>query len=694
MLATTASFASLRDVYVTTTGGLDVAAGTELDLGGAISGPGILAKLGGGALALTGASSVDWSLQAGSLTADAAGFSGDVAVGAGTAFTLDAAVDAAYAGTLSGTGAFIKAGAAALDYTGDGSVYTGTTTVAGGLLSVNGTLGGAVKVLSGGALGGNGIMGSVSIGSGGIVAPGNSIGTLHVNGDVTFAAGSFYQVELAGNGSSDLIAAAGQAILDGGTVELTAIDPQTSYQDGQTYTILTAQGGIRGGFEDVVTDSIFLDVKTENEGGNVDVIISIKGDEPNPPNPPAVFTTVALTPNQFATAAALDTLPQAGPELGLYNALLSLPSGSEARAAFDQLSGEAHASAKGLFVEQSGLIRTAMIDRLRASFGAVGASSAPVVSYEGAAPGMLAYAPPSGASPVQVAADMSMPVKAVTVPATTERFALWATGFGSWADMDGNGNAAGLSSDTGGFLIGADTPLADGWRLGVTGGYSYSSFDVSGRNASGDSDNWHVGAYAGNQWGPLGLRTGLAYTWQDVETSRNVAFPGFADQLERRLRRRHLPGLRRARLRLRRGLRRLRALRQPRLCAARHRRLRRAGRRGRAHRGGLGHGHHLRHALGLRASVPFQLGGAAAKLRGMAGWRHAFGDIVPLTTQAFFGSDSFTVAGVPIAEDAAVLEAGLDVLVGASTTLGVAYTGQFGDGVTQNGFNATLKVSF
>ncbi len=78
----------------------------------------------------------------------------------------------------------------------------------------------------------------------------------------------------------------------------------------------------------------------------------------------------------------------------------------------------------------------------------------------------------------------------------------------------------------------------------------------------------------------------------------------------------------------------------------------------------------------------------------MAGWRHAFGDIVPLTTQAFFGSDSFTVAGVPIAEDAAVLEAGLDVLVGASTTLGVAYTGQFGDGVTQNGFNATLKVSF
>ncbi len=446
---------------------------------------------------------------------------GPATINAGGTLQFARADDTAYAGTLAGTGALIKAGAGTLNYTGNGSAFTGLTSIAAGTLAVNGTLGGPVDVLSGGTLGGNGTMGSVTVLSGGIAAPGNSVGTLHIAGDVTFNTGSTYEVELAASGSSDLIAATGQGILNGGIVDVVALDPQTSYQSGQSYTILTAQGGISGSFDAAVSDSPFLRVNLDDLLNGVGITIAVVNS----------FTTVAITPNQFATAAALDTLPQAGPELGLYNALLSLPSGSEARAAFDQLSGEAYASAKGLFVEQSGLIRTAMIDRLRASFGAVGASGAPVVSYEGAAPGMLAYAPPSGASPVQVAADMSMPVKAVTVPATTERFALWATGFGSWADMDGNGNAAGLSSDTGGFLIGADTPLADGWRLGVTGGYSYSSFDVSGRNASGDSDNWHVGAYAGNQWGPLGLRTGLAYTWQDVETSRNVAFPGFADQL-------------------------------------------------------------------------------------------------------------------------------------------------------------------
>jgi uncharacterized protein with beta-barrel porin domain len=31
------------------------------------------------------------------------------------------------------------------------------------------------------------------------------------------------------------------------------------------------------------------------------------------------------------------------------------------------------------------------------------------------------------------------------------------------------------------------------------------------------------------------------------------------------------------------------------------------------------------------------------------GWRHAFGDTMPLSTQAFAGSDAFTVAGVPFA---------------------------------------------
>ncbi|OYX71912.1 MAG: hypothetical protein B7Y95_11960, partial [Rhizobiales bacterium 32-66-11] len=689
-LATTDGFTSARDVSVQTTGGLDVAAGAELDLSGTISGPGTLAKLGTGALALSGMSTVDWNILGGSLSAEAAGFTGDTAIGSGASFTLNADSAATYAGTLSGAGAFGKTGAASLNYTGDGAGFTGLTTVANGLLSVNGTLGGPINVLSGGTLGGNGTMGPVTVSSGGTAAPGNSIGTLNVNGDVTFNSGSFYQVEVASNGTSDLIAASGRAILNGGTVQLSALDPAVSYRNGQNYTILTAAGGITGAFESTIAPSFFLNADLVAQGDSLGLTITVTGDTPGPdpePTPPAVFTSAAITPNQYATASALDTLAQSGAPLALYNSILFLSSAEAARGAFNQLSGEVHASVQSVFMEQSSLIRGALTDRLRAAQGGVGASRGVVVSYEG---GALGYAAPSS---VQVAADMAMPVKAVAAPATTERFALWSTGFGNWGEFNGNGNAAGVSDSTGGFLIGADATIGDGWRLGVAGGYSYTDFSVPGRNSSGNSDNWHVGLYGGKVWGPLALRTGLAYTWQDVSTARSVGFTGFYDSLNAD----YDVGTFQAFGELGWRIDAAFASFEPyanlsyvRLDGGSY-----------FEQGGAAalysDGSDMDTTfttLGLRVSKEIILGSYDATLRGAIGWRHAFGDVTPAISQAFASSDAFTVTGVAIAEDAAVLEAGLDVLVGANTTLGVAYTGQFGDSVTQNGFNATLKVSF
>ncbi|HEY9214882.1 MAG TPA: autotransporter domain-containing protein [Ancylobacter sp.] len=467
---------------------------------------------------------------------------------------------------------------------------------------------------------------------------------------------------------------------------MVALDPEVSYQNGWSYTILTAQGGVTGSFADAVTASIFLNVELEQQINSVDIVIAVQGDSPTPPAPPAVFTTAAATANQFATASALDTLPQSGGSLGLYNALLFLTSGPEARYAFDQLSGEAYASTKGMFIEQSGLIRTAMIDRLRASFGAVAASSAPVMSY--------AELSRPGAGKTGKAIDQGMALKAVAAPATTETFALWATGFGAWSEMDGNINAASLSSSNGGFLIGADATLGAGWRLGVTGGYSYTAFDVDARTSSGDSENWHIGLYGGNQWGPLGLRTGLAYTWHDVESSRAVGFTGFGDYLAAD----YDAGTFQAFGELGYRIDTAFAVAFEPFANLAYVSLHTDGFHETGGAAALAGNSSDTDAtfstLGLRASTQLMLGNAATTLRGTLGWRHAFGDIVPLATQSFAGSEAFTVSGTPIAEDAALVEAGLDVLIGAATTLGVAYTGQFGDGVTQNGFNATLKMEF
>src|SRR3546814_13652917 len=88
----------------------------------------------------------------------------------------------------------------------------------------------------------------------------------------------------------------------------------------------------------------------------------------------------------------------------------------------------------------------------------------------------------------------------------TDRFAVWAQGFGSWGSFDSDGNAAKYDHDTGGFFIGADGLIDETWRVGLLAGYSRSTFDLDGRLSTGSSDNYNVALYGGSQWCTLGLR--------------------------------------------------------------------------------------------------------------------------------------------------------------------------------------------
>jgi len=73
--------------------------------------------------------------------------------------------------------------------------------ITGGTLAVNGTINGTVAVGSAGRLGGTGEVGSTT--NAGTVAPGNSIGTLFINGDYTAAGGTLeMEAVLSGTGSA------------------------------------------------------------------------------------------------------------------------------------------------------------------------------------------------------------------------------------------------------------------------------------------------------------------------------------------------------------------------------------------------------------------------------------------------------------------------------------------------------------
>ncbi|RVC56355.1 autotransporter outer membrane beta-barrel domain-containing protein, partial [Mesorhizobium sp. M2A.F.Ca.ET.046.02.1.1] len=68
---------------------------------------------------------------------------------------------------------------------------SGAATIGAGKLSVNGSLANsAVTILNGGALGGNGTVGSTTLQTGGVIAPGNSIGQLTIQGNFVGAGGT------------------------------------------------------------------------------------------------------------------------------------------------------------------------------------------------------------------------------------------------------------------------------------------------------------------------------------------------------------------------------------------------------------------------------------------------------------------------------------------------------------------------
>ncbi|MGN7964208.1 autotransporter outer membrane beta-barrel domain-containing protein, partial [Brucella sp. 22210] len=401
---------------------------------------------------------------------------------------------------------------------------------------------------------------------------------------------------------------------------------------------------------------------------------------------PALFTTVAQTRNQYATAGGLDTLAQTGSSLALYNTLLML-SADEARAAFDSLSGEAYASATGVLINDSQFIRNAAFGRLQQAFGGAPATPINALSYAGAQ------------RPVSASVSAIDAVAPGSIAPSQNLYTAWGYAYGAWTRQDSNSNAGSVKSSVGGFVTGIDGTVLDTWRLGLLAGYSHSSFDGDDRASSGSSDNYTLGAYAGTEWTlnnghALAFRSGLAYTWHDVDMNRSVTFPGFADNVTGDYDAGSFQLFGELGYKIHYG----KALFEP-YAGLAYLHLKtdgfdETGQTAAALSVQSGTTDTSFSTLGFRASTEFALGSITATARTDLGWRHAYGDITPVSTASFIGSNAFTVSGLPIAEDAALIEAGLDFKLTDDATLGLSYNGQFASGAKQNGFNAKLSVSF
>lgn len=146
---------------------------------------------------------------------------------------LDQRLAATLFGDLSGTGSLAYAGPGRLTLTGSNS-YSGSTAVTAGTLVVNGTLSNTslVTVGAAGTLGGTGLI-AAGVTAAGVVAPGNSIGTLATN---DFSLSGTLAVELARFNDGSSILPVSDLVDVTGSVTLTDADLSLGLWAGSGYS--------------------------------------------------------------------------------------------------------------------------------------------------------------------------------------------------------------------------------------------------------------------------------------------------------------------------------------------------------------------------------------------------------------------------------------------------------------------------
>ncbi|TBR36276.1 MULTISPECIES: autotransporter outer membrane beta-barrel domain-containing protein [Dyella] len=607
---------------------------------GAISGGGSLQKTGNGMLTLTGANSYSGgtTISSGTLVGDAASLQGAIRVDG--ALVFDQAVDGVYAGVLSGAGAVSKSGNGTLVFNGHSS-NTGRTQVQAGKLVIgddnhgDAFLGGVVTVANGATLGGIGSIGGLNLA--GTVTPGNSIGTLTINGDATFQKGSAYQVDVNPDGTSDRIVVNGHATLLGGSA--LAIGPANGWAPSTNYTILTATGGITGKFDTVSSQLAFL-TPTLSYGSNAITLQLMRND--------IQFAQVATTANQKQAGSAAESL---GIDSPLFQQLLTQDAAT-ARASFDQLSGEIFASTRTALIDDSRYVRDAVNRRL------LGTDDGGQGSHATNADGVTA----------------------------------WTSVWGHWGDKEGDGNAARATANGGGVLLGGDLTVGNDARLGALVGHGQSSAKIADRHSDAHATTTWAGLYGDARFGRLSVRGAASYGWHDVDSNRTPMIGETTSRLGASYHASSWQAYAEGSVDLAVGERQTLA---PFLNLA-HVQLDTDGAR---EHGGVaalrapGDSSAVSYGtLGLRDTWQSTTG---VSVHAGLGWQMAWGDRAPTSRMQFVeGGNVFGVAGVPVAQHAAVIDAGISFPLSQHARIDASYLGQFASDARDQAARVSLVVSF
>ena len=336
-----------------------------------------------------------------------------------------------------------------------------STTFDSGLVRIDDEFSGDVQVLSGATLGGNGrIGGSVNIG--GTLAPGASIGTITIGGDLVLEEGAVLEIEYSDT-AADLVNVGGDFTSNGGIIDFV---PESDPVYGRHRLLfMTVAGEVTSNLEANVPNYLFGAVI--GEGGNyyIDFETDIGQSRTMSPRAEAVVDYLNDRLNAGAAAATED-----GADL-----IVALDVETQLDAALTGLHPEPYTASSRISMVQG----LALVDSLRNIPHRKDRDGNGVMS-------------------------------------------LWASATGNFAKNDTDGVFSSYKTHSYGMLAGVDVPVADNIFLGGFLGYADYSQSFDSLDARTEGDSILFGGYADLQFDHLKIGARVAYGTGDAETRRDL----------------------------------------------------------------------------------------------------------------------------------------------------------------------------
>jgi uncharacterized protein with beta-barrel porin domain len=490
-------------------------------ISGGLSGSGVQAN----AVTFTGGANV-LELQAGSSiignVVDQTG-NGTFRLGGSTNSSFDVSTIGASA-QYQGFASFAKTGSGTWTLSGTNTAVLPWSVNAGTLMVDGAIANSPMTVNAGGTLGGTGTVGNVTVANGGTFAPGAGApgSTMAVSGNLAFQSGAAYLVQVNPMTVSSANVS-GIATLTGATVN--AQFASGSYL-GKQYSILTATAGLGG--------TSFAGLTNTNLPAGFTDSLSYSGNSAILNLTAALGAGGGLNRNQQNVANTLNTFFNNGGALPPNFASIFGLTGSSLSNALTQASGESATGSQQATFDAMNLFMGVMTDPFIAGRGDGASAGTTTPGYaEEQGYGVSAYAPkdtPRSQSERDAYAAIYHKAPPMADP-FTQRWSVWAAGYGGSQTTDGNAvlGSNSTTSSGAGTVVGADYRISPYTLAGFALAGGGTSFSVVG-SGSGRSDLFQAGAFIRHTVGPAYISAALAYGWQDITTNRTVSVAGI-DQL-------------------------------------------------------------------------------------------------------------------------------------------------------------------